>query len=77
MAARVYLPACAVAALAVALVAIGWSDHWGGSAFGGSLTLLRVVLIGPLTLVVLGVLMVIERIWPAQRRPLFAPRSPS
>ena len=53
-------------------MAIGWADHWGGSAFGGSLTMLRLVLIGPLTLVILGVLMVVERIWPAQRRPLFA-----
>ncbi len=70
--ARVYLPACAIAALAVVLVAIGWAGHWGDSAFGGSLTMLRLVLIGPLTLLILGVLMVIERIWPAQRRPLFA-----
>ena len=70
--ARVYLPAFSIAALAVVLVAIGWADHWGGSTFGGSLTLLRLVLIGPLTLAILGVFMVTERIWPAQRRPLFA-----
>ena len=75
--ARVYLPACSIAGVAVVLVAIGWADHWGGSAFGGSLTMLRLVLIGPLTLVILGVLMVIERIWPAQRRALFAPWPPS
>ena len=72
MTARVDLPVFSIAALAVVLVAIGWADHWGGSTFGGSLTLLRLVLIGPLTLVILGVFMVTERIWPAQRRPLFA-----
>jgi sterol desaturase/sphingolipid hydroxylase (fatty acid hydroxylase superfamily) len=69
---RVYLPACSIAGLAVLLVVIGWADHWGGSAFAGSWTDLRLVLIGPLTLAILGVFMIVERIWPAQRRPLFA-----
>jgi sterol desaturase/sphingolipid hydroxylase (fatty acid hydroxylase superfamily) len=69
---RVYLPAFSVAALALALIALGWSEGWGGENFNGSVTLLRVVLVGPLALVILGCFMVVERIWPAQRRPLFA-----
>jgi sterol desaturase/sphingolipid hydroxylase (fatty acid hydroxylase superfamily) len=69
---RVYLPAFCVAALALALIALGWSEGWGGENFTGSVTLLRVVLVGPLALVILGCFMVVERIWPAQRRSLFA-----
>jgi sterol desaturase/sphingolipid hydroxylase (fatty acid hydroxylase superfamily) len=69
---RLYLPAFSIAALAVTLIAVGWIEHWGGSNFTGSVTLLRVVLVGPLALVMLGCFMVTERIWPAQRRPLFA-----
>jgi sterol desaturase/sphingolipid hydroxylase (fatty acid hydroxylase superfamily) len=69
---RVYLPAAGVAAVAVALVGIGWSSHWGGERFAGSLTSLRVVLVGPVTLGIIGVFLVVERIWPAQQRPIFA-----
>ncbi len=69
---RVYLPAFSVAALALVLIALGWSEGWGGENFTGSVTLLRVVLVGPLALVILGCFMVVERIWPAQQRPLFA-----
>jgi len=36
------------------------------------MTGLRVVVVGPVTLVVLGVLLVAERLHPAQRRPIFA-----
>jgi sterol desaturase/sphingolipid hydroxylase (fatty acid hydroxylase superfamily) len=68
----VYLPAAGIAALAAVLVGIGWSDDWGGARFTGSLTSLRVVLVGPLTLGILGVFLVVERIWPAQQRSLFA-----
>jgi sterol desaturase/sphingolipid hydroxylase (fatty acid hydroxylase superfamily) len=68
----VYLPACSIAALAVVLVAIGWASHWGGENFTGSMSGLRVVLVGPLTLVILGVFLVVERLRPAQRRPMFA-----
>jgi sterol desaturase/sphingolipid hydroxylase (fatty acid hydroxylase superfamily) len=68
----VYLPACSIAAVAIALVGIGWSDHWGGEGFGASMTSLRVVVIGPATLVVVGAFLVVERLRPAQRRPLFA-----
>jgi sterol desaturase/sphingolipid hydroxylase (fatty acid hydroxylase superfamily) len=69
---RFYLPAFSIAGLAVVLIALGWSEGWGGKNFTGSVTLLRVVLVGPLALVILGCFMVVERIWPAQRRPLFA-----
>jgi sterol desaturase/sphingolipid hydroxylase (fatty acid hydroxylase superfamily) len=69
---RVYLPAFSIVAIAIALVAIGWSSHWGGASFSESLTSLKIVVIGPITLVVLGVLLVVERLHPAQRRPVFA-----
>jgi sterol desaturase/sphingolipid hydroxylase (fatty acid hydroxylase superfamily) len=67
----VYLPACAVAAVAGALIGIGWATRWGGGDFAGSMTSLRVVLVGPMTLALLAVFLVVERIRPAQRRPLF------
>jgi sterol desaturase/sphingolipid hydroxylase (fatty acid hydroxylase superfamily) len=69
---RLYLPAAGVLALAAVLVGIGWSHHWGGERFSGSLTSLRVVLVGPLTLAIIGIFLIVERIWPAQQRPLFA-----
>jgi sterol desaturase/sphingolipid hydroxylase (fatty acid hydroxylase superfamily) len=68
----VYLPAVGIAALAVALVGVGWTRHWGGESFTGSLTSLRVVLVGPLSLGIIGVFLIAERVWPAQERPLFA-----
>ena len=69
---RVYLPAAAIATLAAVLVGFGWSDHWGGDHFTGSLTSLRAVLVGPLTVGMIGIVLIMERIWPAQQRPLFA-----
>ena len=69
---RVYLPAFSIVAVAAALIAIGWSSRWGGTSFAASMTGLRVVVVGPVTLVVLGVLLVAERLHPAQRRPIFA-----
>ncbi len=69
---RLYLPAFSIAGLAVALIAFGLSEHWGGTNYTGSVTLLRVVLVGPLALAMLGCFMITERVWPAQRRPLFA-----
>jgi len=65
---RVYLPACSIAAVAVALIAIGWASHWGGTSFAGSMTSLRVVIVGPITLAILGACLVAERVRPAQRR---------
>jgi sterol desaturase/sphingolipid hydroxylase (fatty acid hydroxylase superfamily) len=72
LASKIYLPAFSIPALAVVLVGIGWSSGWGGAAFAGSLTSLRIVVIGPLALGALGLILVAERIWPAQQRPLFA-----
>jgi sterol desaturase/sphingolipid hydroxylase (fatty acid hydroxylase superfamily) len=69
---RIYFPAAGIAALAAVLVAIGWFDHWGGESFSGSLTSLRVVLVGPFALLIIGVFLVVERLWPAQPRPPFA-----
>jgi sterol desaturase/sphingolipid hydroxylase (fatty acid hydroxylase superfamily) len=58
--------------VAAVLVGIGWSSGWGGGAFVGSLTSLQVVTIGPLSLAFIGAILVVERVWPAQRRSLFA-----
>ena len=69
---RVYLPSLSVPALALMLVGIGWSSGWGGAGFAGSLTSLRAVVVGPLALSFIGVIVVVERIWPAQQRPLIA-----
>jgi sterol desaturase/sphingolipid hydroxylase (fatty acid hydroxylase superfamily) len=69
---RVYLPAVSLALVAATLVAIGWASQWGGASFADSMTSLRVVLVGPATLVVLAAFLVVERLRPAQRRPIFA-----
>ena len=52
---RVYLPALGIVAAAVVLIGIGWVDGWGGAGFADTMSGLRVVLIGPLTL---GILLV-------------------
>lgn len=69
---RVYLPACAIAALAAILVGIGWSSRFGGAGLAASLSSLRLVVIGPTSLMIMGVFLVAERVRPAQRRPLVA-----
>jgi sterol desaturase/sphingolipid hydroxylase (fatty acid hydroxylase superfamily) len=69
---RAYLPACSVALIAVALTAIGWASQWGGDNFVASMTSLRVVVVGPITVLTLAVFMVVERLHPAQRRSPFA-----
>jgi sterol desaturase/sphingolipid hydroxylase (fatty acid hydroxylase superfamily) len=69
---RVYLPALSVAAAAGLLIGIGLSSRWGGASFSNSVTSLRVVLVGPFALVLIGATMVFERLRPAQRRPLVA-----
>jgi sterol desaturase/sphingolipid hydroxylase (fatty acid hydroxylase superfamily) len=70
--ARIYLPACAIAVLAAALIGIGWLTRWGGANFSGSLADLHLVVVGPASLIVLGLILVVERLRPAQRRPLVA-----
>ncbi len=69
---RVYLPAVSLALVAAALVVDGWVSRWGGANFAASMTSLRVVLVGPTTLLVLAIFLVVERLRPAQRRPIFA-----
>jgi len=61
-----------IPALALVLLGVGWSTDWGGAQFAGSLSSLRVVLVGPVTLGILGIFLMAERLWPAQRRPLIA-----
>ena len=70
--ARIYLPALSIVAAAVALVAVGWSNHWGGASFAGSMAQLRIVVVGPATIAILAVILVVERVRPAQRRSRLA-----
>jgi sterol desaturase/sphingolipid hydroxylase (fatty acid hydroxylase superfamily) len=69
---RVDLPALSIAAVAAVLVGLGWSKSFGGAGFATSTTALRVIVIGPISLTVIGVFLVVERVRPAQRRPLIA-----
>jgi sterol desaturase/sphingolipid hydroxylase (fatty acid hydroxylase superfamily) len=69
---RIYLPAVAILAAAFTLIAVGWSTHWGGASFAASMTDQRAVVIGPLTFAILAVILVVERVRPAQIRPLVA-----
>lgn len=68
----VYVPACAIAIAGALLIAIGWLGHWGGADFKSTFASVQVVATGPATLTMIGVLLVAERIWPAQRRHPFA-----
>ena len=72
IASRVYLPAFSIVAVALVLVSIGLTSRWGGTSFAASMTNLRVVIVGPATIAILGVFLVIERLRPAQRRSFFA-----
>ena len=69
---RVYLPACSIVVVAAILVGFGWVNHWWGDDLGGSVTNLRTIVIGPLTLAMIGLFLIVERVRPAQRRPLIA-----
>jgi sterol desaturase/sphingolipid hydroxylase (fatty acid hydroxylase superfamily) len=57
---------------AAALIGFGWATGWGGASFGGSVSDLRLIVLGPLTLAIIGPILVLERVRPAQRRPLVA-----
>jgi sterol desaturase/sphingolipid hydroxylase (fatty acid hydroxylase superfamily) len=72
MSTRVYIPACLVVVIATLLIGAGWANQWGGSDFAGSVSVLRVVVVGPASLAILGVILVVERVRPAQRRPFIA-----
>jgi sterol desaturase/sphingolipid hydroxylase (fatty acid hydroxylase superfamily) len=69
---RVYLPACAITAAAGALAAAGWVTGFGGSSFTGYASTVRLIVVGPASLLVIGVFLVTERLRPAQRSPLIA-----
>lgn len=69
---RLYVPALSIAAIAAVLTAIGWASRWGGTSFDSAMTSVRVVAAGPVTLAFLAVFLVVERLRPAQRRPIFA-----
>src|SRR5215469_15015558 len=69
---RVYLPACSIAVLAAGLVGVGWATRFGGQGLTGSISNLRVIAIGPVSLLIVGVFLIAERVRPAQRRPLVA-----
>src|ERR1039458_3345835 len=69
---RIYLPALSIVAVAIVLVAIGLSGRWGGSGFAASMTNQRVVVVGPMTVGILLLFMVVERLRPAQRRAFFS-----
>ncbi len=69
---RLYLPALSIVAVAVVLIAIGVASHWGGSSFAASITDQRVIVVGPVTIAILFLFLVIERLRPAQRRQFFA-----
>jgi hypothetical protein len=64
-----YLPALVVPALAMLLVGIGWANEWGGVDFAGSLTSLRTETFGPLAGAMIALLLVVERVRPAQASP--------
>jgi sterol desaturase/sphingolipid hydroxylase (fatty acid hydroxylase superfamily) len=70
LAARTYVPAFSVVAVAAALIAVGWAADWGGTDFATSSSVQFAIVAGPATLALVGIFLVIERVWPAQPRPL-------
>lgn len=72
MTSRVYLPAVAVAGVAVALIGVGVATQWDGRDFAKSVTTMQLIIAGPVSLAVLGATLVVERVRPAQQRPLVA-----
>ena len=69
---RVYLPAFSVLAVAVALVGMGRRSHFDGASVGSHASNMRLIVLGPLSMAIIGVILVVERVRPAQRRPLIA-----
>jgi sterol desaturase/sphingolipid hydroxylase (fatty acid hydroxylase superfamily) len=57
---------------AAVLIGFGWATHWGGTSYAGSVSALRIIVLGPLTLCIIGPILILERVRPAQRRPLVA-----
>lgn len=69
---RIYVPALSIVAIAVVLIAIGLASHWGGTSFAASITNQKVIVVGPITIAILFLFLIIERLRPAQRRGFFA-----
>jgi sterol desaturase/sphingolipid hydroxylase (fatty acid hydroxylase superfamily) len=67
-----YLPALLVPAVAILLIGAGWATGWGGADFAASLKSLRVEAVGPLAVAMIVLFLVVERVRPAQLRPLVA-----
>jgi sterol desaturase/sphingolipid hydroxylase (fatty acid hydroxylase superfamily) len=57
---------------AAALIAFGWATNWGGVSYAGSVGILRIIVLGPLALGIIGPILILERVRPAQRRTLVA-----
>jgi sterol desaturase/sphingolipid hydroxylase (fatty acid hydroxylase superfamily) len=72
IASRIYLPALSIVAVAIVLIAIGVASRWGGTSFVASMTNQRVIVVGPVTIGILLLFLVVERLRPAQRRTFFA-----
>src|SRR5450631_844141 len=68
----IYLPALLVPAFALLLLGASWATGWGGVDFAGSLTSLRAETIGPIAAALIVLFLIVERVRPAQRRPLVA-----
>lgn len=68
----IYPPALLVPAVGLLLVGAGWATGWGGVDFAASLTSLRFVTVGPLAVAMIGLFLIVERVRPAQLRPLVA-----
>ena len=69
---RLYLPAFSIAGIAVALIVFGVITRFDGAGFSTSMSSLRLIVIGPTSVAIIGVFLVVERVRPAQRRPLIA-----
>jgi sterol desaturase/sphingolipid hydroxylase (fatty acid hydroxylase superfamily) len=54
------------------LIGFGWATNWGGTSYAGSVSALRIIVLGPLTLCIIGPILILERVRPAQRRSLVA-----
>jgi sterol desaturase/sphingolipid hydroxylase (fatty acid hydroxylase superfamily) len=68
----IYPPALLVPAVGLLLVGAGWATGWGGVDFAASLTSIRFVTVGPLAVAMIGLFLIVERVRPAQLRPLVA-----
>lgn len=69
---RVYVPVVAAACLVAVLAVAGWVALGSASAVAAAVAEQRAVLAGPVVLSFVAVLLVVERRWPAEPRPLLS-----